>query len=147
MKEHERQHESIAELRERLSEDPEFAGAWEATRAKSRIALALLRLRRSAKLTQVQLAEKTGWDKAHISRLESASGGVPDTATIARYVQACDAEVGFMFVKLDEERKPAIVLVPLSSDTALQSVVDLVGRQPSDAAPEAEQANDRFLEV
>lgn len=75
----------------------DFREAWEASEPKRRIALALVRLRVHAGKSQTELAQQAGWDKAFVSRLESADGPVPDMQTVARYAQACDSLVGLVF--------------------------------------------------
>ena len=54
-------------------------------------------MRKEANLTQAELAERAGWDTGYISRLESATGGIPQLGTIARYTQACGQVVGLTF--------------------------------------------------
>ena len=82
---------------ELLRARPALRQKWDASLPKRRMALALVHLRKRAGLTQVELAEKAGWDKAFVSRLESASGGMPDSATLVRYAECCGAVAGFVF--------------------------------------------------
>jgi transcriptional regulator with XRE-family HTH domain len=86
------------DLREELLRTrADFRAEWETSEPKRRIAATLVRLRIRAGRTQSELAQLAGWDKAYVSRLESASGAVPDVQTIARYAQACDTSVGLVF--------------------------------------------------
>lgn len=80
-----------------LRDDPEFRQLWEASASKRALAIALVRTRKQAGLTQSDLASKAGWDKAFVSRLEGALGAVPDTRTLMRYATACDRAVGLVF--------------------------------------------------
>lgn len=84
-------------LRDQILRDaPAAKELWDATRGKREIGLMLARIRKAAQLTQKELAERTGWDKAFISRLEGAQGGIPDTQTMARYADACGATIGLV---------------------------------------------------
>ena len=82
---------------ELVASNPPFARAWAASAAKRSVALALVGLRREAKLTQAEVAARAGWDKGFVSRLESALGPVPNTATLSRYAQACGATANVAF--------------------------------------------------
>jgi transcriptional regulator with XRE-family HTH domain len=100
---------------EMLRDDPEFRQLWEASAAKRAIAIALVRTRKQAGLTQSDLAKKAGWDKAFISRLEGALGPVPDTATLTRYAAACDHTMGLVFASAKKGHAyiiDAVTLVP-----------------------------------
>jgi transcriptional regulator with XRE-family HTH domain len=96
--------ENYADLkREFLETRPGFRKAWEESHPKRMIAMALVRLRKSMQLTQKDVADRAGWDKAFVSRLESASlrAGVPDTLTIQRYAEACGGVAGLVFATTD----------------------------------------------
>jgi transcriptional regulator with XRE-family HTH domain len=90
--------ETLDEVRRQAFEArPSLRRLWDANHSRRSIVLALVRLRKQANLTQKELAEKAGWDTGYVSRLESASGGIPDLGTITRYATACDRSVGLMF--------------------------------------------------
>lgn len=72
-----------------LSEDAELARAYDASRAKREIAMMLRELRRKSGLTQSQLAAKCGLSQSHISKMESAAGGLPEIESCAKYVHGC----------------------------------------------------------
>jgi transcriptional regulator with XRE-family HTH domain len=99
---------------EMLRNDPEFRQLWEASASKRAIAIALVRARKQAGLTQSDLAKKAGWDKAFVSRLEGAAGPVPDTATLMRYATACDRAVGLVFGSPEERSTRVIDAVTLA---------------------------------
>jgi transcriptional regulator with XRE-family HTH domain len=82
-----------------LSEIPEARRLWDETAAKRKIALLLTRLRTDSGLSQKDVGARAGWDKAFVSRLEGALGGIPDTQTIARYAAACGATLGLVVGK------------------------------------------------
>jgi transcriptional regulator with XRE-family HTH domain len=98
-----------------LNDRPSFRARWEETKPKRDIAVSLARLRASAGLTQTKLAELTGWDKAFVSRLESAAGPVPDIATLSKYGEACGAAVGIVFATLEPTHLHVVGSVTLSS--------------------------------
>jgi transcriptional regulator with XRE-family HTH domain len=54
----------------------------------------LVQLRKSKGFSAKQIAERTGWDKAFVSRLESGLNGFPDAVTVARYAEACGVTAG-----------------------------------------------------
>jgi transcriptional regulator with XRE-family HTH domain len=79
-----------------LQDSPAFAAAWEESNPKRAAAMMLARLRKFANLTQKDIVDRTGWDKAYVAHLESAEGSVPDPQIIARYAEACGAVVGMV---------------------------------------------------
>ena len=54
-------------------ENPEFVKEWQAIQPEIEITRAMIKARAELGLTQKQLAEKTGIDQAHISRLENGN--------------------------------------------------------------------------
>src|SRR5579862_3656974 len=86
------------DLRERiLKSRPGVQKLWDETQAKRELALGLVRLRTRKGLTQAALAERAGWHKSYVSRLEAAGDFYPDTDTIRRYVEACGGGVSVVF--------------------------------------------------
>jgi transcriptional regulator with XRE-family HTH domain len=84
-------------VRERIFDEvPQARELWDAAAAKRRMSGMLARIRKEAGLTQKDVAERAGWDKGFVSRLEGAAGGVPDAETVARFAQACEATVGLI---------------------------------------------------
>lgn len=92
--------EAVEEI---FSESPEARELWNRTSPARAIAAAFTVLRFEAGLTQTQLAERAGWDKSFVSRLEAGTGGYPDSKTISRYAAACGVEVGLVFASLKSE--------------------------------------------
>jgi transcriptional regulator with XRE-family HTH domain len=89
--------EEYALLRDEILRDvPAAKEAWEASRGKRAAALMLARLRKAVRLSQKDVADRAGWDKSFVSRLEGAQGGVPDTQTMARFAEACGATMGLV---------------------------------------------------
>ncbi|MBI3676890.1 MAG: helix-turn-helix domain-containing protein [Proteobacteria bacterium] len=74
-----------------LAERDDFRLAHEKSRFKRAIAMALVGIRKGAGLTQTELANRAGWDKAYVSRLEGASGGLPELETLMHYANVCRA--------------------------------------------------------
>lgn len=91
----------FAEAAEEIfSHAPKARDMWNKSAATRSITAALTVLRSEAGLTQKEVADRAGWDKAFVSRLESGVGGHPDTMTITRYAAACGMEVGLVFASL-----------------------------------------------
>jgi transcriptional regulator with XRE-family HTH domain len=91
------------------------------------ISTALVRLRKQAGFTQVQLAERAGWDKAFVSRLEGAAGASPDTATLSRYARACGQAVGLVFASIEPHHAHVIDAVTLAAPAAARPFESLRG--------------------
>jgi transcriptional regulator with XRE-family HTH domain len=77
--------------------------AHERSRAKRAIAMALVGIRKIAGLTQTELAARAGWDKAFVSRLEGASGGLPQLETLVRYAGICGAPLRLVVGEINRE--------------------------------------------
>jgi transcriptional regulator with XRE-family HTH domain len=87
----------LSDVKERVFlENPAARELWTKTELQRSIGMKLAQLRNTQGLTQAELAQRVGWDKAFVSRLESAQAGVPDTVTISRYVQACNCMVAMV---------------------------------------------------
>jgi transcriptional regulator with XRE-family HTH domain len=84
-----------------LANNPETRAAWEQLQPALELILMLVRLRKSRGLTQAQVAERAGWDKSFVSRLERPNEQMPDLTTIARYLEACHAQVGLVVASTD----------------------------------------------
>lgn len=84
--------ESYDDLRnEVINERADVREAMERTKLKRALATMLVGLRKRKRLTQSQFADKAGWDKAFVSRIEGAGGGLPSLETIKHYATVCDA--------------------------------------------------------
>ena len=104
--------------RQWLRDDPEYRRLWEASAPKRAIAIALVRMRKQARMTQSDVAQHAKWDKAFVSRLEGAAGPVPDTATLARYAEACGRSVGLVFLDVEADQAHVIDAVTLAAPAA-----------------------------
>lgn len=77
----------IAELKKRLSANPEFQEEYEKADAEFAIIELLVRVRTEAKLSQAELAKRIGTTQSAVARLEG--GGVsPSLSTLRRYAEA-----------------------------------------------------------
>lgn len=110
--------DDVLDLRAQLRDDPEFRRPREASAPKRGIAIALVRMRKQAGLTQSDLAKKVGWDKAFVSRLEGALGPIPETATLTRYAAACGRAVGLVFASVKADQAHVIDAVTLAAPAA-----------------------------
>jgi transcriptional regulator with XRE-family HTH domain len=133
----------LDDLRKELLESrPSFRKEWEASSAKRSIALALVRLRTEAGRSQVDVAKQAGWDKAFVSRLEAASGPLPDTATLTRYAAACGRALGLVFAKITDEHAHVVDAVTLAAPVGAHPFErlrgeDLVLQDPGDLKAES----------
>lgn len=80
-----------------LAAVPEAREIWDARKRALAISMMLVRLRKSKSLRQVDIAERAGWDKGFVSRLERPGEELPSINTIIRYAAACDAQAGLVF--------------------------------------------------
>jgi len=119
---------SLEELRdELLHERPAFREQWDASAPKRAIGTALVRMRKEAGYSQIQLAERAGWDKAFVSRLEGAVGAVPDTATLSRYAQAWGQAIGLVFASMEPNHAHVLDAVTLVAPAAAHPFESLRG--------------------
>lgn len=95
------------------------------TEPKRKISMMLIGLRRSAGLSQSDIAARTGWDKGFVSRLESARGGIPDFGTVNRYAEVCGTTVGFVVGAQSDPTHMRIL-----DAVALDFRADMVGSNP-----------------
>lgn len=97
-------------LQEKILQDvPVARELWDRAEPRRRIATMLVRLRSEKGLSQKDVAERAGWDKAFVSRLEGAGGGMPDAETIARYAEACGATAGIVIGTLADSSHMHVV--------------------------------------
>jgi transcriptional regulator with XRE-family HTH domain len=82
--------------RQLLHEFPDLKALWDKTHLERLVGILFSRMRKVAGMSQRDVAEIAGWDKAFISRLEGIEGGVPDLKTISRYADACNMNVGIV---------------------------------------------------
>jgi transcriptional regulator with XRE-family HTH domain len=98
-----------------LREFPPVEKLWRETKPRRRISLMLVRLRKERGLSQKQIAERAGWDKAFVSRLESSSDRLPDSDTVARYAAACGLTAGVVIGEPDSSYMRVLGAVTLHS--------------------------------
>ncbi|WEV72586.1 helix-turn-helix transcriptional regulator [Bifidobacterium sp. ESL0790] len=81
----------------RKSRDPKFAKEFEATRPEHEAALAIMKARIEAQMTQEELAERSGMRASNISRLESGRS-VPTVRTLAQIAKGLGRRLKIEFV-------------------------------------------------
>ena len=86
----------LQELTNELMEDPDFRREYEALQPERDITIALVKARKEAGLTQIQLSEKTGISQADISRLENGSRN-PSLALLQRIAEALNSTLRIEF--------------------------------------------------
>ncbi len=87
---------TLQEILEKNMEDPEFREEYEALEAEYTIKSALLRARKEQNMTQEQLAQATGIDRADISKLERGEGN-PTIASLERLAKGMNKRFRFSF--------------------------------------------------
>ena len=91
----------LAALRKRWSRDPAFTEAYLALEDEFVALAELLQARRSAGLTQAQVAERMGVAQATVGRLESSAGSrkhAPSLSSLRRYADALDCDLRIALV-------------------------------------------------
>lgn len=76
-----------------LDARPDVVEIVEKQRLKAETSQMLRQLRKSAGLTQGQVAEVSGLDQSVISKMESPMGALPGVLNIHRYVSACNGHM------------------------------------------------------
>lgn len=87
-----------------IDANPALAEALEANAAKRQMALTLRKMRKRAGLTQEELAERSGLSQPQISRMERATGPMPDQESQRRFADGCAADMTVVFRSRDDER-------------------------------------------
>lgn len=87
------------EFSEGLRRSPEFEQRWRETKERRDLSWSLVQMRRSAGLTQNQLAKAMGKDQAFVSRMESATGPMPKAQHIALYAKNCGYMTAYAFLE------------------------------------------------
>lgn len=82
---------TLAEVKEKLMESPEFRTAYEAELRKERLQALLTEWRQHAGLTSAQVAERMGVKPPTVSRMEKNITSA-SVETLARYAKACGVE-------------------------------------------------------
>lgn len=76
-----------------LAESPNLAESYSRNDTKRELALLFRSLRKQAGLTQKELAARSGLSQSHISKMEAATGGLPEIESWSRYFHACGKRV------------------------------------------------------
>ena len=87
---------TLEEATAELMKDPEFRKTWEANAPRYDLVEALIKLRRTAGLTQEQLAERVGMKKQAITRIENKAGNLT-LKTLARIAAATGTDFSIRF--------------------------------------------------
>ncbi|MDF3034195.1 MAG: hypothetical protein K0R76_1149 [Alphaproteobacteria bacterium] len=79
-------------FRKKLLSDPEVVKEYEAHKAEFEVAMALIKARLAAKMTQSDVAKKMRTSQAQIARLESGQH-FPSISSIHKYAQAVNRKI------------------------------------------------------
>jgi len=83
------------DVHKKWMKDPEFRAEYEALEDEFRLIEMMIALRHEHKLTQAQLAEKTGMKQSAIARLET-EGANPSFKTLNRVAKALGKRIAFV---------------------------------------------------
>ena len=86
--------------KEAFKKNPKIKAAYDALENKFALSRQLLKARKSAGLTQEQVAEKMHTKKTNISRLENITYSRPSLATLQKYAQAVGCALKITLVPL-----------------------------------------------
>jgi transcriptional regulator with XRE-family HTH domain len=113
----------MSDFTEALRKDPAFRKAYEANRPKRELALTLRKMRNAKGYTQADVAARSGLSQSHVSKLEAATGSMPEIETVRRYAEACGMGLRLDFQPLGEtdaaepaSEAPPVVLVATRPD-------------------------------
>ncbi len=79
--------------RKELMKDKAVRAEYERLRPEYELARSILDQRLKKKMTQVDVAKKTGMPQSTISRIEGLTHGLPHLATLKKIAKALDAEL------------------------------------------------------
>ena len=79
-------------IQEKRNSDPEFKGLWDGSRTEYRILGELVRLRKEKGITQVELAQKSGYKQQVISRIEKNENS-PTLKTLCSLADVLDVDI------------------------------------------------------
>jgi transcriptional regulator with XRE-family HTH domain len=108
----------VARLLAEEMKDPEFARHWEEVRNRRVLSQTFVHMRKSAGLTQQQLADRTGWRQPFVARLETvASATLPNPETIQKFAAACGYSLSFIFTNPQLQDSTVVALDDQAADT------------------------------
>lgn len=83
-------------LKQKLTEDPEFAKEYERLELPSMLARQVIKMRVDKGITQAELAKRVGTQQSSISRLESMNS-LPSLSFLQRIAEVLDAHIEIKF--------------------------------------------------
>ena len=119
--------ETAEQLREELLRDEEVARLWRESEPRRRLADTLISMRKSANLTQREVASRGRWDQSHVSRMESATGPWPQPESVRTYADICGFSAGYVFAHAMGEEvhiDGAVSFGNSEADQMLERIVD-----------------------
>ncbi len=82
---------------EKQMQDTEFKKEWDASQPEYDLIRAIVEARKTRKLTQKQLAKKTGIDQSDISKIETGNAN-PSLSTLKRLAEGMDMILKLEFI-------------------------------------------------
>ena len=84
-----------------LLNDPEYKKAYTELEEEFLVAKALIKARKSANLTQTQVAERMGTTQSVVARMESGNP-LPSLKSVVRYAAAVNSRIEFKLVQANQ---------------------------------------------
>ena len=91
----------LEEKHKELLNDPEYKKAYTELKEEFLVAKALIEARKSANLTQKQVAERMGTTQSVVARMESGNP-LPSLKSVVRYAAAVNSRIEFKLVQANE---------------------------------------------
>jgi transcriptional regulator with XRE-family HTH domain len=97
-------------LEEIAASDPEFQKTLTGDSPRMNLSHALYKMRRNTGLTQSEVAQSMGKDQGFVSRMESATGPFPDSASLVAFASACHYVTGNIFIAEDPDQDDVLAV-------------------------------------
>ncbi len=92
---------TLQDKHKELLNDPGYKKAYDALQEEFLIAKALIRARKTAKLTQKEVARRMGTTQSVVARMESGKP-LPSLKSVIRYAAAVNSRIDLKLVQADE---------------------------------------------
>ena len=96
-----------------LAKNETLRRSFQSNTEKRNLAMSARALRRTAGLTQRQVAARAHLSQSHVSKIENATGPMPSLDTLRKYAAACGAQV-----RVEFEPSEAVDHAPALAGTA-----------------------------
>lgn len=95
---------SLDKLKAKMFKDPEVEAEYERLENEFAVAEALLRMRKSAGLTQEELAQRMHTNRTQVTKIESGTNNTK-IDSLVRYARACGRDINWSLLFTDSNRR------------------------------------------